>query len=202
MSYRLFVHYPPCVSKKLEAEFDALVRAVPELCYFSDKVPIYNTAHSMKIVCAMEELRKNNFIGSYLLYATLFMLTKFALPPTPAALKRRPLFKEDRLKLRYHFREIDDAAMGVFVPHRDGMWSYDMWRNARRLLAQKKRAWLILGNEIDGWKIVSLRAMPGRAKRLNRKQTLHRIGEHSEPFGKKEPPIVTLFRRLFDDKND
>jgi hypothetical protein len=202
MSDKIFVHYPPCVSKKLEEKFDALVRASPTLCCFRDKVKIYSTAHSLKQVQAMEQLHKNNFVGSYLAYALLFMLTKRALPPAPGTLNRRPLYKEDRLKLHYHFRELDDCASGVFVPHHDGLWPFDMWRNAKRMITQEKPVMLIVGNEIDGWRIVPLCTVPERTKRLNRKQTLHRIGEYSEPFGAKEPPILTLFRRLFDEKND
>jgi len=202
MSDKLFVHYPPCVSKKLEGIFDALVRTSPLLCCFRDKVEIYSTAHSLKQVQAMQQLQKNDFIGSYVVYAVLFVLTKFAWPPSPATLKKRPLYKADRVKMRYHFRELDDCASGIFVPHRDGLWPYDMWRNARRLLGQKKPAWIIVGNEVDGWKITPLAAVPPRTKRLSRKQTLLRVGSHAEPFGAKEPPIVTLFRKLFDEKND
>lgn len=202
MSDKLFVHYPPCVSKKLEEKFDALVRASPALCCFRDKVEIYDTAHSLKQVREMEELRKNNFIGSYLAYALLFMLTKSALPPSPGSLKKRPLYKEDRLKLRYHFRELDDCAAGVFAPHRDGLWPFDMWRNAKRLFAQEKPVMLIVGNELDGWKIVPLNTAPDRTMRLSRKHTIMRVGEYSEPPGAQEPPIVKLFRKLFDNNDD
>lgn len=202
MSDKLFVHYPPCVSKKLEEQFNALVRASPTLCCFRNKINIYNTAHSLKQVRAIEQLHKNNFVGSYLAYAILFVLTKHALPPTPCTLKKRPLYKEDLLKLRYHFRELGDCAAGVFVPHRDGQWPYDMWRNAQRLLAQKKPVMIVVGNETDGWKIIPLDQMPERARRLNREHTILRVGAHAEQLGAKEPPIITLFRRLFDDKNE
>lgn len=198
---KLFVHYPPCASKKLEQEFDRLLRANPSLCYYGDKTEIYGHVHAVKQVSGIEGLKEKSFIGAYLVYAILFMLTRFALPPSPGRLKRRPLLREDRFKLRYHFREIDDAAVGVFVPHRDGMWPFDMWRNARRMLRQGKPVLLIVGNEKEGWRIAPLTNMPGRSVRLNRKQTFARIGAHTEP-STQEPPIVTFIKYLSGKNKD
>ena len=202
MSNKVFVHYPPCVSKKLEREFDTLVRTHQMLCCYGEKVEIYSSYHSLAQVRAMEPLQKNNSLGAYLVYAALFTATRLALPPSPARLKKRALFKEDRLKLRYHFRELDLCTTGIFVPHRNGQWPYDMWRNARRLLWQRKRVWLITGNEQSGWKILPLEKTPDRKIRLNRKETIHAVGAYAEPFGTRKHPLIELCEQIFGVKED
>lgn len=202
MSDKIFVHYPPCVSKRLEKEFDALLRAHHTMYCFRDRVEIYGTAHAIKQLQVIERFREKTSIGSYMLYALLFVLTKLSLPPSLCAMKKRPLFKEDMFKLRYHTRELDDCATGIFVPHNDGMWPYDMWRNAKRLLAQAKPVWVITGNEETGWNIASLNEAPARNKRLSRKQTIVRVGEYSEPFDTRGHPVIKLFAEVFDKKKD
>ncbi len=181
MSNRIFVHYPPCVSKKLEGEFDKLVRSHPTLSYYGDKVDIYSNPHTVTQVREIEKLRQHETLANYLLYAFLFVLTRFRLPPSQGALRARRLFHEDRFKLRYHARELDLCATGVFVPHRDGDFPYDMWRNARRLLSEEKPVWQIVGSEGSGWKMIPLMKMPERRLRLSRKKTLNRIGEFAGP---------------------
>lgn len=182
MSNRIFIHFPACVSKKLEGEFDKLVRTHPMLSYYGDKVDIYSSPHTNALVREIEKLRQHETLANYLLYAILFVLTRFRLPPTSTVLSARRLFREDRFKLRYHKRELALCATGVFVPHPDGYFPYDMWRNARVLLQKEKPVWLIVGSAESGWRMVQLTTMPERAKRLGRKATLNRIGEFSGPI--------------------
>ncbi len=182
MSNRIFVHYPPCVSKKLEGEFDKLVRSHPMLSYYGDKVDIYSSPHTTAQVREIEKLRQHETLVNYILYALLFVLTRFRLPPSMGALNARRLFREDRFKLRYHARELHLCATGVFVPHRDGYFPYDMWRNAKRLLCEAKPVWQIVGSEESGWRMVQLTTIPERTKRLRRKATLNRLGEFSGPI--------------------
>lgn len=182
MSNRVFVHFPPCVSKKLEGEFDKLVRSHPMLSYYGDKVDIYSSPHTSAQVREIEKMRQNETLLNYLVYAALFVLTRFRIPPSMGALNARRLFREDRFKLKYHACELDLCATGVFVPHRDGFFPYDMWRNVHRLLREKKPVWQIVGNEEAGWRMIQLTEMPKRNLRLRRKETLNRLGEFSGPI--------------------
>ena len=181
MSNKVFLHFPPCVSKKLESEFDKLVRAHPALAYYGDKVDIYSSLHTGAQVREIEKLRQHESLAHYLAYTILFVLTRLRLPPSMGALRARRLMREDRFKLRYHRVELDLCEAGVFVPHRDGYFPYDMWRNARRLLRAKKPAWQIIGNEQAGWRMVPL-IIVDRPMRLGRHETLNRIGEFSGPI--------------------
>ncbi len=181
MSNKVFLHFPPCVSKKLASEFDKLVRAHPTLSYYGDKVDIYSSPHTGAQVKEIEKLRQHETLAHYLAYTILYILTRFRLPPSMRAIRARRLLREDRFKLRYHTRELDQCAAGVFVPHGDGYFPYDMWRNARRLLRTQKPAWQIIGSEAAGWRMVPL-IIVDRSMRLSRKETLNRIGEFSGPI--------------------
>ncbi len=192
MSDRIFVHYPACASKKYADEFDKLIRAHPSMGLFREHIEIFSTPHAVRQVRAITPIQKEHARQSYLLYALLFVVMKWRLPPTPGRLRARPLFREDRFKLRYHAREIDDCAVGVFVPHVNGKWTYDMWRNARRLMRQQKPVWQILGNKADGWHIAPLDETPSRMLRLNRKDTMDSIGLYTD--AKIYPSLFTLIR--------
>ncbi len=182
MSNKVFVHFPPCVSKKLQSEFNRIVRLHPVLSYYGDKVDIYSSPHTGAQVRQIEKLRQSETLANYLVYTALFVLTRFRIPPSMGTLSARRLFREDRFKLKYHARELGLCATGVFVPHRDGYFPYDMWRNVRRLLREKKPVWQIVGSEEAGWRMSELIKMPERRLRLSRKETLNRICEFSGPI--------------------
>jgi hypothetical protein len=192
VSDKIFVHYPPCAGVTHEDAWDAIIRAHATLGVYRERVEIFSTPRVVPQVQKIEEIRNTYNRQSYLLYALLYFLTTFRVPPTPARLRMRPLFREDRFKLHYHAREIDDCATGIFVPRADGKWPYDMWRNARRLMRQGKPVWQIQGNKADGWRILPLGEMPKRNERLDRKATMHDIGLYTEK--KVYPSLFTLIR--------
>ena len=202
MSEKIFVHYPACASKKYEDEFDKLIRAHPTLCFYRDRIEISSTPHAVRQMKVIDAMRNEHAESSYLLYALLYMMTHFAPPPTPCALRRRPLFREDRFKARYNAREMDQCSTGIFVPEASGKWPYTMWRNARRLLRQGKTVFVITGSMEKGWRLHPFSDPLDRSVRLNRKETLHTVGEFSEPFGTLQPPLFRLFDEIMGKKDD
>lgn len=169
-----------------------MIRAHPTLSCFREKVYISSTAHAVSQMRNIDPLRTRAGVGRYPLYALLFLLTRFSLPPSPKAIGSGALLREDLFKIRYHFCELDSCAVGVFVPHSDGKWQYDMWRNARRLHRQGKFVWQIIGSKETGWSITKLGTPPARTNRIGRKETMAGIGMYSEP--KVYPSLFTLIR--------
>ncbi len=199
MSNKIFVHYPAYLSEALRTKFDRLIRSHPVLGSFGDHVNISSTPHEVRIVKGIEPFQARRGLRNYLLYATLFILTKFSFPPPPRALRKRPLYREDKWQARYHFYEIDDCAVGVFVPSKLRKWPYYMWRNCRRLMQQQKEAWQIIGDDASGWRIVLLEVPPPRSLRQNRDETFIDIVEYAEP--RVYPSLYTLIRDAFKERN-
>lgn len=181
MSNKLFAHYPPCASKKLGMEFDRLIASHPILGIYVNKVEAHSPFHCARQVEKLEEIRGSRSPFYYLSYATLFSVTRFSFPPSYSALVRRSMYAEDRFKLGYHRNILDECEVAVFVPHEDGKWSYDMYRNAKRHLQNGRPAFRIVGSKKSGWNIVPLTEIPRREDRLSRKETLARVGEYAEP---------------------
>jgi hypothetical protein len=194
VSDKIFVHYPAYLSQKLTTTCDNLIRAHPTLSAYRDRVEISGNAHCVKIVQQITPLHAQRGVRNYLIYALLYVLTNWRLPPSPAALRRRPLYREDKLKARYHFHELDDCMMGVFLPAKSGKWPYFMWRNARRLMRQDKQVWQVTGDETRGWRL-TLASPPPRALRQNRDETMADIVEYAEP--REYPSLYTLLRDAF-----
>ncbi len=192
MSDKIFVHYPAYLSKKLTKACDNLIRAHPTLSSYRDHVEISGNAHSVKIVQKIVPLQAHRGVRNYLLYAALFVLMNFSLPPSPSALRKRPLYHEDKVKARYHFRELDDCAAAVFLPAKSGKWPYFMWRNARRLMRQQKQVWQVTGDIETGLRLTPLAISPSRALRQNREETMSDIVEYAEP--QVYPSLFTLIR--------
>lgn len=197
MTEKLFVHYPVFVSARLREEFDELIRAHQTLCFLVDRVDISSKEHVLRQVKGIEPLQSHRKMGSYIAYALLHVITRFSFPPSPGELGRRPLFREDLFKVRYHIRHLDECAYGIFVPLRSGKWPYDMWRNATRMIRQKKQLWQI--REQDGkWRIIPLDISPLLSDRLNRVQTLDGIMEYIEP--REYPSLYTIIRDAFKER--
>ena len=200
MSDKIFVHYPAYLSKKITTACDNLIRGHPTLSAYRDRVEISGNAHSVKIVQKITPLQAQRGVRNYLLYALLYMLTNFSIPPSPSALRRRPLYREDKVKARYHFRELDDCMAGVFLPAKSGKWPYFMWRNARRLIHRGKEVWQVTGSDEAGWRLTQLKAPPPRSLRQNRDETMLDIVEYAEP--RVYPSLFTLLRDAFKERKD
>lgn len=198
MSDKIFVHYPAYLSGKLHTTCDNLIRAHPTLGSYRDRVDIASTPHAVQIVARIEPLQAHRGVRNYLLYALLYVLTNFSIPPSPTALRKRPLYREDKTKARYHFRELDDCMMGVFLPAKSGKWPYFMWRNAKRLFLQKKEVWQVVGGDEAGWRLIQLKAPPPRSLRQNRDETMADIVEYAEP--RVYPSLFTLIRDAFKER--
>ena len=199
MSDKIFVHYPACTAPRIENEFDKLIRRIPSLSVFRDRVEIYSTPHAVKLVAQLEALPKKRDSGNYALYVLLFVLTRWSLPPR-SVFRKNLHFAKDRCRLRYHAKAIDSCAAGIFVPREDGMWPYNMWQNARRCSRQGKPIWQIIGSKEAGWKIVKLESPPARKLRLSRKETLAGIGLYAEPHV--YPNLYTLIRDAFKSNSE
>lgn len=200
MSDKIFVHYPSCASERIEEEFNNLIRMQPAINLFRDRIEISSTPHALKQLQGIEKLPKRVRRGGYPVYALLFMVTRWSLPPAPSTLQKNPMYREDKLKLRYHAKEIYSCGAGVFVPTESGKWTYDMWRNARRFFQQGKPVWQIVGSKEFGWCLSPLESPPPRALRLNRKDTLYTLGLYAEP--RKYPSLFTIIRDAFKKNED
>ncbi len=205
---KIFVHYPLCVRPEVEAKLDRLVREHQKRHGFADKVEIYGMQHALGQIRAAENAKlasKATYaLHTYFFYILLYILSGRGWPPSLRTMRQESPFREDRAKLEYHFKALDDCAAGIFVPHRNGLWPYDMWRNARRLVQKQKPVWYLKMDEQGEWAIHLLESELPRAVRTNRKQNIRSIGEHAHLSDKRSFYLwfYNTFLRYFDTQTD
>jgi hypothetical protein len=67
---------------------------------------------------------------------------------------------------------------------------FDMFQNARRLLAQGKSAWVMIGNSDEEWNLIKLSEVPWKI-RMRREETISRVGEYA---ARPTSPILEALR--------